>query len=88
MGCHDNQAFSHSPHLNFLRTTLFHIKGIPINNLAHMKNCPRGRGARESKLDVRVQGIRTSITKKKTYNFMILRGGLGTPVPPSQDPRI
>ena len=30
----------------FFKTTLFHIQGTPINNLAPMKNCPGGRGAR------------------------------------------
>ena len=27
---------------NFLRTTLFRIQEVPINNLAPMRNCPGG----------------------------------------------
>ena len=40
MGCHGNHAFSHSSYQNCLRTPSFRIKGVPINNLAPMKNCP------------------------------------------------
>ena len=27
----------------FFRTTLFRIKGLPLNNLAPMRNCPGGK---------------------------------------------
>ena len=43
MGCHGNHAFSHSPY-HFLRTTLFRIQGVPMNNLAPKRNCPGGGG--------------------------------------------
>ena len=34
----------HIAHTNFLRTTSFRIQGVPINNLAPMKNCPGVQG--------------------------------------------
>ena len=43
MGCHGNHAFSQSPYQNFFRTP-FRIQGVPMNNLAPMKNCPGGGG--------------------------------------------
>ena len=43
-GCHGNHVFSHSPYQFIFRTTLFCIYGVPINNLAPMKNCPGGGG--------------------------------------------
>ena len=43
MGCHGNHAFSHRPYQTFfLRTTLFRIQEVPINNLAPMRNRPGG----------------------------------------------
>ena len=32
----------HIAQTNFFRTPLFRIQGVPINNLAPMKNCPGG----------------------------------------------
>ena len=37
---------------SFLRTPSFRIQGVPMNNLAPMKNCPWG--ARKPKLDAGV----------------------------------
>ena len=34
----------HIAHTNFLRTPLFRILGVPMNNLAPMKNCPVVQG--------------------------------------------
>ena len=42
MGWHRNHAISHSPNQFFLRTPSFPIQGVPMNNLAPMKNCPGG----------------------------------------------
>ena len=54
MCCHGNHAFSHSPnHSLFLRIFFIRIQGVPGNNLASMKNCPRG--ARWVKLDTGIQ---------------------------------
>ena len=44
MGCHGNHAFQYSPYQLFLRTPPFRIPGVPMNNLALMKNCPGGGG--------------------------------------------
>ena len=42
MGWHRNHAISHSPNQIFFRTPSFPIQGVPMNNLAPMKNCPGG----------------------------------------------
>ena len=45
IGCNRNHAISHSPNqFFFLRTPSFSIQGVPMNNLAPMKNCPEGGG--------------------------------------------
>ena len=43
-----------------LRTTLFCIKGAPMNNLAPMRNCPVG--AREAPLDASVKLLNANST--------------------------
>ena len=45
MGRHGNHAFSHSPYQFFLGHLRFLFRGgggVPMNNLAPMKNCPGG----------------------------------------------
>ena len=46
----------HIDHTIFFRTTLFGIQGVPMNNLAPMKNCPGGGGGgcNVTKLDDRI----------------------------------
>ena len=54
----------------FLRTPLFPIQGVPMNNLAPMKNCPGG-GARYPKLDAGVICLDLWIENKN--NLMLKR---------------
>ena len=44
MGCHGNHVFSHSPYLFIFRTTLLRTLGVPMNNLAPMRNYPVVQG--------------------------------------------
>ena len=46
MDCHGNHAFYIAQTKIVFRTTLFRIKGVPLNNLAPMRNCPGAEGAR------------------------------------------
>ena len=43
-GCHGNDEFSHSPyHFRFKDSFVLHF-GDPMNNLAHLRNCPGVQG--------------------------------------------
>ena len=53
MGCHGNHSFSHSPNEFIFLEHFFRIQGVPVNNLASMKNC--AGGARWVKLDTGAQ---------------------------------
>ena len=41
-GSHGNHAFFHSVNMFFFEDNFFCIYGVPINDLALMKNCPGG----------------------------------------------
>ena len=45
-GCHGNHAFFIVQLSVSLRTKILCISGVPMNDLAPMKNCPGGGGAR------------------------------------------
>ena len=44
-GCHGNHAFFHSAKEFIFEDNFFFISGVPMNDLAPMKNCPGGGGA-------------------------------------------
>ena len=46
IGCHGNHAFSHSKNNFIFEDNFIRMCGVPMNNLAPMRNCPGCGGSR------------------------------------------
>ena len=46
IGCQGNHAFSHSVGNSIFEDSFIRMYGVPMNNLAPMRNCPGCRGSR------------------------------------------